>query len=50
MLGSLKGGGRRRAGATCLGRQADFTNKVSSRFEGALCEVLLGVLKGSPGS
>lgn len=34
----------------CLEGQMVFTNKMSSRFEGALCEVLLRVLIGSPGS
>lgn len=29
------------------GNRGVFTNKVSGRFEGALCEVLLRVLMGS---
>lgn len=37
-------------GATCLGGGWNFTNKVSSRFEGAMGEMLLGVLLNSLGS
>lgn len=49
MHGRLKGG-RRRAGSTCPRGSVMFTNKMSSRFEGAWRQVLLRVVVGSPGS